>query len=468
MNGMGAASIALFSLLGIDATGQESPGKSINELIESLNDSSVKVREKSAEALSKREGAGIVPALRKRAEHEDDFHVRLALHYALAFHGNRDALNVLLDSMKNTGHLGVVYLEQVTGRSFAWEEDLWRKWVSEISEEDFKKLVARRRLSAEERDAGWNDFLAAVTCLQDEADRAKAARMFREVVRAYPRSDHAIGAEEIAGFLERMIDEDKAWKEPGDPTTLPLKDKLDYNLYHLRNVNCYQFSQPGICDVLADSGRNKASYNAAKELRALGEPAIPALLALLEDRRPMRSVGYWRDFAHQRTVLRYQDAAIQILNELMPAAFYNRTSTGAYFSNEAPELRREIIRNLNVWYREARDKTPVEQKWIALKTAKIYPALKLLRSLATEHGQTDKVLKELQKKYENEHWIFRPCIVELMAELGDRSKVAEILDQHRQHKYSERLITRPEDGTASLNAEDAAQRILEKYGTKEK
>ncbi|MBC7853066.1 MAG: hypothetical protein IAF94_06495, partial [Pirellulaceae bacterium] len=80
-----------------------------------------------------------------------------------------------------------------------------------------------------------------------------------------------------------------------------------------------------------------------KELRSLGQAAIPALLDLLEDRRPIRGVGYWRDFHPTRTILRYQDAAIQILNEVLPDASYTRRTTSSYFSSEDADDRARLI-----------------------------------------------------------------------------------------------------------------------------
>ena len=53
-----------------------------------------------------------------------------------------------------------------------------------------------------------------------------------------------------------------------------------------------------------------------------------------------------------------------------------------------------------------------------------------------------------------------------MADLGDLSKVEEVLKEYRDRKYSERMIRQPDDSAANTNAEEAAKRILEKYGSK--
>jgi hypothetical protein len=95
----------------------------------------------------------------------------------------------------------------------------------------------------------------------------------------------------------------------------------------------------------------------------------------------------------------------------------------------------------------------------------IHPTIQLLKALAKEHEQEKEVVKELHGMYQSFHRVYRPFIVELMAELGDESKVGEIqemLDKNEFQKYfSERF---PDDSAAFLNAEEAAKRLLKKYG----
>src|SRR5439155_4348695 len=134
------------------------------------------------------------------------------------------------------------------------------------------------------------------------------------------------------------------------------------------------------------------------KLKEIGEPAIPALIKLLADRRPTRSVGYWRNFAPSRTVLRFQDAAIQILDELLPAPFYRPNSTGAYFSTESSKVRRRVIRSIKSWYPSSLGKSEAEKKWLAVEAATgIYQQLGLLQDLALEHGQKERVLVTLHQ-----------------------------------------------------------------------
>ena len=149
--------------------------------------------------------------------------------------------------------------------------------------------------------SAWEAFLLGVTTLQETGDRKLAARQFDAVEALFPNSEYKTDSLELAQQLRILMAEDRAWREPSDPQQLPLLQQIKYHIHHLRDVNCYQLSLPGRCHVLTDFGND---YNAAIALHEIGEPAIPYLIPLLKDRRPIRSVGCWRNLAKYRTVLR--------------------------------------------------------------------------------------------------------------------------------------------------------------------
>jgi hypothetical protein len=200
--------------------------------------------------------------------------------------------------------------------------------------------------------------------------------------------------------------------------------------------------------------------NPAMELAKLKEDAIPALLALLEDRRPTRSVGYWRDFAKSRTVLRYQDAAVAMLGKLLPAPLYQRHTTSSYFSVEEPEVRAKVAVRLRDWFREAEGKGDVEKKWLAYGMVDLHPSgLGLLRSIGLDAGQKGKVLDELRRLYSAADPVYRPLIVEVLADLGDTSRVAETLAGEPAYRKSGASAER-------FSGEEALRRLARKYGGK--
>src|SRR5438067_1846639 len=76
----------------IDRSDAEKQERPVPDLVTKLNEQNPEDRKSAAEELAKCKGEGIAAALRKRVAIEKDFHVRLALHYAMAFHGDRQAL----------------------------------------------------------------------------------------------------------------------------------------------------------------------------------------------------------------------------------------------------------------------------------------------------------------------------------------------------------------------------------------
>lgn len=191
---------------------------------------------------------------------------------------------------------------------------------------------------------GWKPFLMAVTYLEEGGDRSMAATRFEEIVRLYPNSAYAADSRELATHLRGMVEEDRRWREPRDVRSLPLADQIEYHVYHLRDVQGGQLSQPGMCSVFV------AEDNAALRLREIGEPAIPRLIGLLHDRRPIRSVGCWRDFHPSRIVLRYQDAAVQILQDLIPVDIGAPSGGFDYLSVLPDEYREDVIAKTIRWW----------------------------------------------------------------------------------------------------------------------
>jgi len=319
------------------------------------------------------------------------------------------------------------------------------------------------RLEGSEKEA-WRVFFSGVTSLEDKGERDHAAKLFRKVAEKYPQSQYAQDSKELAGLLDEMVKEDAEWKEPKAIEQLNLEDQIRYWIYHLRDVNCYQISQPGMCYLLQESGQRKGGANAAIKLKEIGEPAIPMLIDLLVDRRPTRSIGYWRDFSPSRTVLRYQDAAIQILNELTPTPFYRAGSTYSYFSKEKPEVQTNIIASIKTWYVKSRGKSETKQKWMAIEqNPGIYQVLSLLGKLAEKPGQKEQVLQKLRRMCNERDRIQLPQISFLMCQLGDYSELAKVADAYLVGLY-EVETKLPDDSAPGANAQDYALRQMILYG----
>lgn len=408
----------------------------------------------------------------------------------------------------------IIQLVKTTGRDFGVRPKLWGSWLEQTSDKDLVKVAERqRRLEELDRDwrrfalgcsnmffaslggdpeklakakaewnaiqkesrepDAWDGFTTAIWQLEKSGNRSKSANKFRDLFHRVPLSHYAAETDELAILLTKMADEDRLWNEPQKVDSLSLEAKVKYYAYHLRNVSVEQPSQPGKCNVLSSNERigvpNSQNGNAAIQLMKIGKDSIPALIELLDDRRPIRSVGYFRNYWPERTVLRYQDAARQILEVLLPVTF-DDGCTGDYLSKESPEVRYRMINQIRDWYKNSQGKSEADKLWLAIKMEPgIHSSIKLFRILAKEHGQKREVLKELDTRYQRLHRVYRPFLVELMAELGDRSKVKDIermLEDDEFHRYfSERF---PDDSMAFARAEQSAIRLVKKYGSDSK
>jgi hypothetical protein len=157
---------------------------------------------------------------------------------------------------------------------------------------------------------------------------------FQAVLTNYPNSQYEQRARQTVEILTRMIAEDEAHAKaaPANLGRLPVEDRVHELIFQLREQNGQQFSQPGWCDIFNDP---RGTNTAAHQLVNVGFPAVPQLIAALEDPTFTRSVGFWRNFAFSHTVLTVGDCAVAILQRIAGKAFYQPASTSGYMSNES-------------------------------------------------------------------------------------------------------------------------------------
>ncbi|MBW2726905.1 MAG: hypothetical protein JRE71_21205 [Deltaproteobacteria bacterium] len=91
--------------------------------------------------------------MEKRSKQELGFHAVLALNYALARQGRRSAVFPLIEALKETGHLGAVYLGWAFGYDHSWDRALWKQRVGEYTDASWAEFQRQRRLPRVPRDA---------------------------------------------------------------------------------------------------------------------------------------------------------------------------------------------------------------------------------------------------------------------------------------------------------------------------
>lgn len=324
-----------------------------------------------------------------------------------------------------------------------------------------ENAAVRSRLPGVPTDSPEYSFGLAVASLEAPGDRAATAALFRRTAEAYPQAPCTGQARELAELLEAMAAEDQAWTDPGSVDVLSEEERIGCYIHRLRDLSGDGYDYP--VHFLHAGPLPDGAPNPAAALREMGDAAIPALLALLDDRRPTRAVWAHRGARYQ-SVLRYQDAALQILSEHTPVPFYRVSNTATYFSSEDPAYRADIIRKLKAWWAKAESEGEQDRLWAVIETGVgIYPALKTLETLAFEHGQGQAVREALQAEAAKRPDLQLPQISYLLCRLGDRGRLDDVMQLWKTPRHGQ-MVALPDDGCATSNAGDYIYKQLILYG----
>lgn len=161
-------------------------------------------------------------------------------------------------------------------------------------------------------------------------NREKSLFLFNELLQKYPDSLYAPVYREIIPLLQRMVEEDKNWKEPKNIMNLTIEERINYYIYKLRDITEEERKKsPRELGYVYQYPQNSAPL----KLIEIGELVIPCLKKLLNDRRPimsisprmiLRGIEWWDESSQQWLILkgykglpkdfyRYQDAAREII-----------------------------------------------------------------------------------------------------------------------------------------------------------
>ncbi|HEY8088288.1 MAG TPA: hypothetical protein VIF09_10600 [Polyangiaceae bacterium] len=149
-----------------------------------------------------------------------------------------------------------------------------------------------------------------------------------------------------------------AGADPGDagPPVEPLSKRTVSSLVDdLDLVAARQWGQPG--------GVSLGEDPVVQALVAKGDEAVEPLLDCLEkDTRLTRSVHFWRDFAHSRSVLGVGEAAYVALAGILDASFFGPGSTGDDLTAHGAEGRKKVAAQVRAYWERWRG-VPQEERW---------------------------------------------------------------------------------------------------------
>ncbi|CAN5125322.1 hypothetical protein BH10PLA2_BH10PLA2_15190 [soil metagenome] len=151
-----------------------------------------------------------------------------------------------------------------------------------------------------------------------------------QIIAQLPDESLSAEAKNLVVGYKSLIEEDCKWQEPKWLASLSKKEKADYWMYRLRDLDDSMFFGSGVssgtippCRVLVEGfmpQTPKPKPNPAIQLRKLGMAALPVVIAHLDDTRPTRA----------GPMLRYGDCCQQIFEEITNHKIFESTLKEEY------------------------------------------------------------------------------------------------------------------------------------------
>lgn len=194
----------------------------------------------------------------------------------------------------------------------------------------------------------------AIYAAHDGMPRQELLELWERVA-AVPYNKYREEGQDMVQHYLSLLDEDAKWDEPTPEkrAEMTVDQQVDYWMYHLRDLDLGQGTDPGMCRVVSTySFRAKdGDPQPAIELQKLGIAAIPKLIEHMDDERPTRCKGHWRMYSpHGQYLLRYGDCCQQIFEAITKHPIYKRGSTSSYptSDNKAAECKEKA----KAWWAE--------------------------------------------------------------------------------------------------------------------
>ena len=293
------------------------------------------------------------------------------------------------------------------------------------------EAIRQRGLCFEDayNEAAWQSFAQGIAMLRSGTPRSELLNHWKETLRVFDHSRYHEQLTDLTSQLEKQVVEDQklAGSDVEDPGKLPLPQRINYYIARLPDVHGAQWSQPGHC-VTYGMGEGTQVSDA---LIKIGRPAVPKLIEHLDDRRLTRSIGFWRNFAPSRVVLRVQDVAVQCIEQIVDIRFYHSSSTSSYLSNEKEEKRRAVVEDIKEWWTTNGSKTPLEGYLARMDRGNIYDRLAVLGKIESIDKTAVDSIATLNRWAAGEDFRQLPKVAEALARRGDLSLLPAMREMAR-------------------------------------
>jgi hypothetical protein len=222
----------------------------------------------------------------------------------------------------------------------------------------------RKRLRGE---LAWSAFAGMIHAYMVRADEEALAHGER-LLRLYPEEVKGREYNQAAQVVEELKRRQKKgtfgkvppaqWPDGFDKWDA--KKKVAYLIDALEEVDARQQGQPGGVDLSSD--------RRVEELIRLGDAAVPDLIDALEkDERLTRSVHFWRDFSHNRTVLGVREAVLTALMSALRVRVFEPASTGDNFTGRGEDAAKDMAKRLRAYWKEYGN-LPFDQRMMKVLT----------------------------------------------------------------------------------------------------
>lgn len=253
------------------------------------------------------------------------------------------------------------------------------------------------------------EYFSAIGHLVRAGDRPGCLEACQEFLKKHPESQFTVPMQGLVDSLQR-----EAQRPPPAALAIPeadrtLEQRIECLIFVLRDINAQPHSTPG-SPVLLERlyGTSIFPVNSYTQIFDIGEPAIPYLIAALEDDAPTRTTDFGGMFSRKPFVWRRQDLAMKCLEAITACRFFGPGYDRIELHMDTPERRQAVIDNVRKWRELSAGKTQVESIRIQLELCRSNPTVRdqerreMLETLGKIAGPQE-VLAELG---EMEHSIF--------------------------------------------------------------
>ena len=301
------------------------------------------------------------------------------------------------------------------------------------------------------KDYSFEEFWRTVIDIGNpEIERSALLERFERVERLFPSTDAAAKAKPYIEVLESMAREDRAFEKRKDV------GEIESLIYHLRDQNGMQVSQPGSPDIFytPEFRQDTPAHILVKK----GFEAVPALIKALDDRSLTRTVGYWRNFTFSHYVITVGSAARRILERIAGRSFACEAAKPDKSGFREDKIhtcpKEEVWAEIEKWWAEASkiDEKTYLTKLVERGDSNSWEGAKLLAQRYGENA-VPSILKAISST--NETGLKRNLL--LLA--GETSKAGT-------SKELERLLEKELNDNTSLSTRALAARMLYEHGNR--